>query len=334
MSGDPEGGHEERSAPMTKAELSERRADWRRHRRNVRTTRRALALLTVAVVAAIGVLLVAGGSSGTGPEASAPLRTNPATRHATRQAKPSRPLHRGPSQPASPSAARAQQAAVARVLRYTSYVRLAGAREREVALTFDDGPSTYTPQVLGVLERMYAPATFFVIGREAQTYPKFVAAEARDGFEVGDHTQTHPLMAALSPAVQQSQISDAASAIHAAGAPYPRLWRPPYGSFNAATLRTLHHLGMLMVLWSVDTSDYARPGVARIVYTAVSGARPGAIILMHDGGGPRSETVAALPRIITRLRQRHFKLVTVAQLVADDPPPASQPAPTPLAGVG
>ena len=91
---------------------------------------------------------------------------------------------------------------------------------------------------------------------------------------------------------------------------------------------------MLIVLWSVDTSDYARPGVTRIMYTALSGARPGAIILMHDGGGDRSQTVAALPRVITRLRQRGFRLMTLSQLVAADPPPTHQPPPTPLSGIG
>ena len=89
---------------------------------------------------------------------------------------------------------------------------------------------------------------------------------------------------------------------------------------------------MLMVLWSADTSDYTRPGVSKIIYTAVSGAQPGAIILMHDGGGDRSETVAALPRVITRLRERGFRLVTVSQLIADDPPPTNQPPSHPLSG--
>jgi peptidoglycan/xylan/chitin deacetylase (PgdA/CDA1 family) len=298
-------------------------------------TRRGLALLALAAVAAVAVVLVSGGNSGRRPQpnrllaARTPVTPGPdhhaLPQHATRKPVP----HRTPKAPT-----KAQQAAVDHVLSYASYVRLAGSRKREVALTFDDGPSPYTPQVLRVLQRLHAPATFFVIGREAQAYPKFVAAEARDGFEVGDHTETHPFLAALSPAAQRAQITDAANAIHRAGAPYPKLWRPPYGSFGSTTLQTLRRVGMLMVLWSVDTSDYARPGVARIVFAAVSGASPGAIILMHDGGGPRSETVAALPRIIAGLRQHHFKLVTVAQLIADDPPPRGQPAPTPLSGIG
>ena len=128
------------------------------------------------------------------------------------------------------------------------------------------------------------------------------------------------------------QITDAAHAIRRAGAPAPVLFRPPYGSFNRETLSLLHAQRLLMVLWGVDTSDYTRPGPAKIIFTALSGAAPGAIILMHDGGGDRSQTVAALPRIITRLRQRGFHLVTVSQLVGDDPPPRGQPAPQSLSG--
>jgi peptidoglycan/xylan/chitin deacetylase (PgdA/CDA1 family) len=206
-------------------------------------------------------------------------------------------------------------------------------RKREVALTFDDGPGPYTSQIIRILQRSRTPATFFVIGEWAGRYPTLVRAEARDGFEVGDHTETHPFMAALAAPLQRLQIVDAAAAIKRAGAPLPRLWRPPYGAFNAATLAILRQLRMLLVLWTVDTSDYARPGVNRIVYMALSGVRPGAIILMHDGGGNRAETVAALPRIIAALKRRGYRLVTVSQLLADDPPPHRQPG-RPLSGRG
>jgi len=223
---------------------------------------------------------------------------------------------------------------VDRVLAYTPYVQLAGRRGREVALTFDDGPGPYTRAILGVLTRMHAPATFFVIGRWARAYPKLIAAEVRAGCEVGDHTETHPQLGLLPAAAQAAEITEAGQAIHDAGAPYPVLFRPPYGSFDQTTLGILRQQRMLMVLWSADTKDYSRPGISKIIYTAVSGAQAGAIILMHDGGGDRTETVAALPRIITRLRQRGFRLVTIAQLVGADPPPTNQPPPRPLIGTG
>jgi peptidoglycan/xylan/chitin deacetylase (PgdA/CDA1 family) len=218
------------------------------------------------------------------------------------------------------------------VLAYTPLIRVGSARAREVALSFDDGPSIYTPRILSVLAQWHVPATFFVIGKEAKRYPQLVRAEAQAGNEVGDHTETHPPMTALSAAEQQAQIVDAGNAIRDAGAPFPHLWRPPYGLFNSTTISILRSLRMLIVMWTVDTSDYARPGVSRIEYTALSGARPGAIILMHDGGGDRSETVAALPKIIAGLRRRGFKLVTVPQLLADDPPPRNETSGPPVTG--
>jgi peptidoglycan/xylan/chitin deacetylase (PgdA/CDA1 family) len=230
-----------------------------------------------------------------------------------------------PAGPASAAGQAAEDAAVRRVLGYTSYVAAGSRRRRDVALTFDDGPSPFTVKVLAILERERAAATFFDIGRAAQMFPALVARERRDGFAIGDHTQAHPAMAALSPGAQAEQIDLGAAHIRAAGGPVPRLFRPPYGSFDAATQRALRARGMLMVLWTVDTSDFSRPGTARIVYAALSGARSGAIVLMHDGGGPREQTVAALPRIIRKLRRRGFRLVTVPQMLREDPPPRARP---------
>ena len=108
------------------------------------------------------------------------------------------------------------------------------------------------------------------------------------------------------------------------GAPFPRLFRPPYGLWDSTTLALLHRYRMLMVLWTIDTGDYRRPGVQAIVDAAVSGVKPGAIILLHDAGGERSQTVAALPKIITELRGRGYRFATVPQLLVDNPPPRNQ----------
>jgi peptidoglycan/xylan/chitin deacetylase (PgdA/CDA1 family) len=94
--------------------------------------------------------------------------------------------------------------------------------------------------------------------------------------------------------------------------------------WDAATLKLLRHYRMLMVLWTVDTNDYRRPGVKAIVKVALSGAKPGAIILLHDAGGDRSQTVAALPKIVAGLRRRHYRLVTVPRLLLDNPAPRVQ----------
>jgi peptidoglycan/xylan/chitin deacetylase (PgdA/CDA1 family) len=140
------------------------------------------------------------------------------------------------------------------------------------------------------------------------------------------------MMGTLSPHEQYEELFDQMAQIEVIGGKRPRLFRPPYGSFDATTFKELHHLRLLMILWSVDTSDYTLPGVSAIVHTALAGAKPGAIILMHDGGGNREETIAALPAIIRGLRKRGLHPVTVPQLLEDDPPPHGLPLPTNLSG--
>ena len=224
--------------------------------------------------------------------------------------------------------------AVSRVLSYTSYITRGTPKEPEVALTFDDGPGPYTPQVLAVLRRLHVPATFFVIGQQVHYYGRFLSSELVQQVVIGDHTLTHPYLTTLSAAGQRAQLQGQVSAVEACGAPYPHLFRPPYGAFNKTTLRLLKRAGMLMVLWSVDTKDWKLPGVKAIVHNALATVGPGSIILMHDGDANRGETVAALPRIIAGLRARHLRLVTIPQLLIDDPPPRGQPPPHPLSGNG
>jgi len=222
--------------------------------------------------------------------------------------------------------------AVSAVLAYTPFVKEGGDRGRNVALTFDDGPGPYTPGVLGVLERFHVHATFFVIGRMLQYFSASTERELKDGDVIGDHTETHPEMATLSAHDQHEELFEQIARIELLGGPRPVLFRPPYGSYDTTTMRELHALHLLMVLWSVDTQDYLQPGVSAIVQRALAGAHPGAIILMHDAGGTRTQTIAALPTIIRRLRARGFHLVTVPQLLQDDPPPPGQPLPSNLSG--
>jgi peptidoglycan-N-acetylglucosamine deacetylase len=220
--------------------------------------------------------------------------------------------------------ARAESAAINRTLAYTPWVRIAGGQHREIALTFDDGPGPYTPQILAVLQSEHVPATFFEVGIMERYFNASTTEIAADGDVIGDHTELHAPMSKLSAAAQRAQLLDQASAVERFGAPFPRLFRPPYGLWNANTLALLHRYRMLMVLWTVDTNDYRRPGVPAIVDAAVDGARPGAIILMHDAGGDRSQTVAALPRIIAALHRLHYQLVTVPRLLLDNPAPRVQ----------
>ena len=270
--------------------------------------RRVAETLAAVLVAAAALLLLA-----------APTTEGPAAR------RPVVPVVRVlPPPPLTVREARLQvreHRAINRILRYTTQVSSGGPSQREVALTFDDGPSPYTGAVIAILRRLHVPATFFQTGTSIAKFLGLARQELELGLSIGDHTETHPFLAALSSAAQRSEIIADAHRIHAYGAPYPRLFRPPYESFDPATLGLVRAAHMLMVLWSVDTRDFSRPGVAAIVASAVSGARPGAIILMHDGGGPRDQTVAALPRVVALLRQRHYRLVTVGRLLLDDPPP-------------
>jgi peptidoglycan/xylan/chitin deacetylase (PgdA/CDA1 family) len=215
---------------------------------------------------------------------------------------------------------RLESRAITHVLGYTPFVSRGSPRKREVALTFDDGPGPLTPRFVHVLRHLRAPATFFVVGQQLNDFGKGLHDVIRAGFPVGDHTEQHPLLTRLSPAGQEKQIQDAALRIRSQGTHYPRLFRPPGGAFDAVTLRVLRRHRMLNVLWSADTRDYTRPGTQAIVQRAVGGARPGAIVLMHDGGGDRSQTLAALPAIVRRLRARHYRLVTVPQMLLHDPP--------------
>jgi peptidoglycan-N-acetylglucosamine deacetylase len=280
----------------------------------IRRRRAAAAVVIVAVLA-----LIAAAASG-----SHHARTPPPVRAPTRA-----PRVR-PSPPPVPE--NAQDATVAAVLKYTPFVKAGSARRREIALTFDDGPGPYTPQLLDVLERLHVHATFFEIGEMLRYFSASTLRELRDGDVIGDHTETHPEMARLSARQQREELFEEIARIEFLGGPRPVLFRPPYGSYDATTMRELHKLHLLMILWSVDTDDYLQPGVATIVQRALVGAHPGAIILMHDAGGTRTQTIEALPTIIRRLRARGYRLVTVPQLLRDDPPPPGQTLPSSLDG--
>ena len=228
--------------------------------------------------------------------------------------------------------AAAEARAIDNVLSYTPAVTAGGTKGDELALTFDDGPGPYTVQLVETLHALHVKATFFAIGEEERYFSAGTLAELRAGDVVGDHTETHPMMAQLSPHEQHEELFEQILRIQLLGGPTPRLFRPPYGSFDATTFKQLRALHLLMVLWSDDTSDYTKPGVAAIVRSALAGAHPGAIILMHDAGGDRSETIAALPAIVRGLRRRGLHPVTVPRLLLDDPPPRGLPLPTSLAG--
>ena len=299
----------------------------RRRRRRSRAAGLARLAVLLAVIAAVIVLIVNATSSGSAtPQATA---QHPGGGSGASAPSGSTGDGRRSHGARKPAARTADAAAVARVLAYTPFVIGGAPRDRVVALTFDDGPSPYTPQIVGELVRFHVPATFFVVGQQLDDFSGGLRDELRHGMAIGDHTENHAPLTELSAAGQYKQIHDDAVRIARLGAPSPVLFRPPYDYYNTTTLQILKRLGMLMTLWSVDTRDWTRPGTKAIIRSALSAARPGAIILMHDGGGDRSQTVAALPAIINGLRRRHYGLVTVPQLLRLDPPPRPKGRPHP-----
>jgi peptidoglycan/xylan/chitin deacetylase (PgdA/CDA1 family) len=195
------------------------------------------------------------------------------------------------------------------------------ADHKEIALTFDDGPWDDPPSIdfVRMLAREHVPATFFEIGRQIAPYDPTGAVQREmlaDGDMIGDHSWSHPNVAALPASKQRAQLLDAAAAIkHATGGFTPCLWRPPYGAISPSLIALARSLGFLTIMWDVDPRDWALPGVGAIYSNVVDNAHNGAIVIQHFGGGPRFETLAAVPREITTLRARGYTFVTVAQLL-------------------
>lgn len=190
----------------------------------------------------------------------------------------------------------------------------------EVALTFDDGPNLYyTPQVLTILRRYGVHATFFAIGQNVQLYPELVQREYNEDHIIGNHSWSHPNLTERSSASVHSQLSRTSDIIQQTLGIRPALFRPPYGALNAQVGLQASQLGLTPILWNVDTRDWDQPHstVRVIVNNVLNEVGNGGIILMHDGGGDRSRTIAALPEIITTLQQRGYRLVTVPQLLND-----------------
>lgn len=183
---------------------------------------------------------------------------------------------------------------------------------RRVALTFDDGPSPYTQRILGILAAARVPGTFFEIGEQVSSRASTVAAIVEQGNEVADHSWMHE----FGPSTSSMQRTQAA--IRRASGWTTCDFRPPYGGIRSGLVADAGALGMATVLWDVDTRDWADQTASRITRVASSG-HTGSIVLMHDGGGPRSATAASLAETIESYRSRGYAFVTVDELLGDMP---------------
>ncbi|MFJ4184879.1 polysaccharide deacetylase family protein [Kitasatospora sp. NPDC089509] len=189
----------------------------------------------------------------------------------------------------------------------------AGSRGGKVVyLTFDDGPSpVYTPQILSILNRYGVHATFFELGENVAAHPSLTAQVARQGHSVQNHSWSHPDLRRLSGSSFDSQVGGTDRAIRAQTGRTPKCLRPPYGAVNGAVRSRAAALGKQVVLWSVDPADWSRPGTAAIRSRVLGNVRPGSVILLHDGGGNRSQTAAALPAILSTLKARGYSFATL-----------------------
>jgi cellulose synthase/poly-beta-1,6-N-acetylglucosamine synthase-like glycosyltransferase/peptidoglycan/xylan/chitin deacetylase (PgdA/CDA1 family) len=205
---------------------------------------------------------------------------------------------------------------------------------KRVALTFDDGPSPeWTPRIAAELRRLHAPATFFEIGSEVVRHPTLVHDLHRQGFQLGSHTFTHADLSRLPTWLRKLELEATDSAIAGAAGVRPHLYRPPYSSTTdsltspqARELARVARKGYVIVLSDFDGRDWERGrSVAAITRGALPRGAQGGIVLLHDGGGNRARTLAAVPRIVHRLRARGFRLVSVADLVGASPSALDSP---------
>jgi peptidoglycan/xylan/chitin deacetylase (PgdA/CDA1 family)/spore germination protein YaaH/GT2 family glycosyltransferase len=207
-----------------------------------------------------------------------------------------------------------------------------GQKPGLVALTFDDGPDArWTPKILDILKQKNAPATFFVIGENMQTWPDLVKREVAEGHDVGSHTWTHPNIGETPIAQTDVELNATQRLFEVITGRSMRLFRPPF--FGDAEPSTPHEvqplviaqaLGYLVVGLRIDTDDWQKPSPQTIIDRTLErldhpGDRPGQVVLLHDAGGDRSRTVAALPGLIDAIRARGYRLVTVGELAGMTP---------------
>jgi peptidoglycan/xylan/chitin deacetylase (PgdA/CDA1 family)/GT2 family glycosyltransferase len=202
-----------------------------------------------------------------------------------------------------------------------------------VILSFDDGPDpVWTPRVLDVLRRHHVPATFFLLGNQTLRHPEVVRRTVAEGHEIGNHSFNHPDLTLLSPRQERWQLAQAQLAFVGVTGKTTALVRPPY-SFSTGSLddsywsvvRTAHAQGYVTVLADTDSRDWQRPGVDAIVRNSTPEDGRGAIVMLHDAGGDRAQTVAALDVLIPRLQEQGYRFTTVGKAFDLTPYEAAPP---------
>lgn len=186
--------------------------------------------------------------------------------------------------------------------------------KRIVAISFDDGPSPYTAAILRSLKRHHAHATFFQVGNQMGGRGALQKQILAEGHSIGDHSWSHPVLSG-GGAFAAREVSDTKNRIVRQTGFTPCLFRAPYGAVSGNLISLVRHRGMLTIQWDVDPQDWAKPGTGAIVSRVLAQVKRGSIILMHDGGGNRSQSAAAAETILASLERRGIKVVTVETLL-------------------
>lgn len=188
--------------------------------------------------------------------------------------------------------------------------------EKVIALTYDDGPHwKYTSEILDLLKKHDAKATFFVVGTNAEKNQDVVLRMFNEGHEIANHTYTHSRKMGTSDLIKE--IKKTHETIFAITGYQTKLFRPVEGIYTHEVVEAVANEGYKVVMWSwhLDTLDWKDPGVNKIVDSVLDGAREGNVVLFHDGGGNRQQTVDALEKILPELQQRGYQFVTISELM-------------------
>nr|WP_255731381.1 polysaccharide deacetylase family protein [Solibacillus sp. MA9] len=188
--------------------------------------------------------------------------------------------------------------------------------KKVVALTFDDGPqATHTENVLNLLDQYDAKGTFFIVGQQAEKYPQIVRRMYETGHEIANHTYSHPYSKSV-PKVMK-EIEKTNEILYSITGFSTKLFRPVEGNYTDELVTEVAREGYKLVMWSwhLDTEDWKDPGVNKIVNTVLTGIEQGDVVLFHDGGGNREQTVQALEKILPELKKQGYSFVTISEML-------------------
>jgi peptidoglycan/xylan/chitin deacetylase (PgdA/CDA1 family) len=274
-------------------------------------------LTAIAGLVCVAILVWIGLSRATGPRSAPPKATAP---HSNVPASGrSATATGGAGQPAAipPST---ERAALLQLASHGLPVYCGATTKPMVALTFDDGPGPYTRLVVNKLRKRHLRVTFFLVGKQIGFYPGLAATERPVG-AVADHTMTHPVLPGLSESAMVDEIAAAKTLIERTAGQPVEIFRPPYGARSPAIDAAAKALGLVEVIWTIDSRDSEGADYAQIAHNVIAGLHPGSIILMHEN---RGQTVRALASILPALKRSHLQPVTLPTLLSADPPTLAQ----------